>query len=245
MWKIALSVLVAVAGAQAQVSGDRLPRHVAGVVVDSGGKPIAEARIAHTGDRQIHQTGTDGRFEIDTTAPAFVVWQPGYLGELVRTQETNVHITLQKESRAFPICSAASLYLGVDNGWAGLLGFPKVAGVATTPQEYVREGPPGAVIRYYYLETGPPTRPIQHSLGFGDLLPLDFQVWESVKYEEVTFTAGDRTIIDARGELRDGNRWRNIGVNNERVWYADADPVTAKRLDQILGGACLKSHPFR
>ena len=95
-----------------------------------------------------------------------------------------------------------------------------VAGRLTTPQDRVWEGPPGAVFRYYYLEPGPPTRPIQHSPGLGDLLPLDFQVWESVKYEEVTFAAGDRTIIDARGEVRDGNCWRNIGVNNERVWYA-------------------------
>jgi hypothetical protein len=36
-----------------------------------------------------------------------------------------------------------------------------------------------------------------------------------VEYEEVTYDAGGLTIVDARGQLLNGNRWRRLGMFGE------------------------------
>jgi hypothetical protein len=95
--------LVALLGSlcvQAQSYRDLLlpqPRHMIGVVVDSDGTPVAEARIdhAHVGERA-PKTDVAGRFELDTDAPSVVIRKPGYHSKLLRTAEaTDVRITLK------------------------------------------------------------------------------------------------------------------------------------------------------
>jgi hypothetical protein len=66
-----------------------------------------------------------------------------------------------------------------------------------------------------------------------------------VKYEEVTYDVGGLMIIDARGQLQDGNRWRSLVKFGESASYSNIDEATAKILDQFLDGACLKSTPLR
>lgn len=73
--------------------------------------------------------------------------------------------------------------------------------------------------------------------------PPDLDVWRSVAYQEATFEVGVVTIIDARGQLPNGSRWRNLGKFGESASYSDVDEATAKLLDQFLDGACLKSAP--
>ena len=62
------------------------------------------------------------------------------------------------------------------------------------------------------------------------------RLWRSVKYEEVTFDWGGVTIIDARGQLPNGNRWRYLGMFGESASYSDMDEATAKILDRFLDG---------
>jgi hypothetical protein len=71
--------------------------------------------------------------------------------------------------------------------------------------------------------------------------PSDLDVWRSVSYEEATFDSGRLTIIDARGQFPNGDRWRHLGMFGESASYSDVDEVTAKILDQFLDGACLKA----
>jgi hypothetical protein len=241
MRKIALAVIL-VACAQAQGYGDYLPHPIrmTGVVVDSQGQPITGANIDNTGEDPL-QTGSDGRFELKTTAPAMVAWKAGYRSKLQRTQAADVRIELQKELRKFPICSPTGSYLGSANLSPSLLQFVNIKGVAATPQEHARES--DGFGRYYYLETQPPTMAIMHFSGLTPRVrrPSDPDVWHSIKYEETTFTVGDRTIVDANGEDHNGNRWRSLTVNGELVLYSGADAETAKRLDQVLDSACLAS----
>ncbi len=75
--------------------------------------------------------------------------------------------------------------------------------------------------------------------------PSDRDVWGSAKYEEVTYDVGGLTVIDARGQLPNGNRWRYLGKFGESASYSGIDGATAKILDQFLDGACLKSTPRR
>lgn len=241
MLKMTLALFFALGSGEAQGPSNHPlgTRHIVGTVLDPDGAPLAGARIEHTDEitRPFLQSDSKGGFQLDTTAPAFVVWKSGYRGELVRTQDPVVRITLRKERRAFPICSASAPYLGDDSAWAGSLQFPRIPGVNTTNPEHLREGP--GVVRYYYLTVGPPARPVQHRLDAGVLLPTEADVWQSAKYELDTFAVGGRTILDERGELPNGTRWRTLAEGRERVWYADADADIARRLDQILDGGCL------
>jgi hypothetical protein len=99
------------------------------------------------------------------------------------------------------------------------------------------------VIRNYYVKTNRGPQGIRHGSGpmwsFGT--PSDLDVWRSVKYEAVMYKVADWSIIDARGQFGNGNRWRNLVTFGESASYSDVDEETAKTLDRFLDGACLKS----
>src|ERR1051326_3842159 len=102
MWKLAIGVIFVPVCIQAQAFQDlMLPqvRRITGVVVDEGGKPVADARIDHPNDRRrAHQTDSEGRFEVDTRAPILVIRKPGLQSALLRTQDaTETRITLRSE----------------------------------------------------------------------------------------------------------------------------------------------------
>jgi len=249
MWKVVIGVILVMVCIQAQTFQDLLlpqARHITGIVVDPEGKPVVEARIDHTNDRlQAHQTDSEGRFEVDTRAPILVVRKAGFRSELVRMQDaTESRVTLQKlnENRLFPTCSNTGQYDGID-GWGAGFQFPRTSGVKASRQG--RDIDYGA--RNYYVATKQGPKGIMHGSGplwsFGT--PSDLDVWRSVKYEEVTYDVGGLTIIDARGQLPNGSRWRNLGKFGESASYSDMDEATARILDRFLDGACLKSRPRR
>ena len=248
MWKLVLGIILANAYTSGQVFQDLLLpewRHIVGVIVDEEGKPVAEARIEHTNDREILRAGLNGRFVLDTKAPAVVIRKAGFRSQLVRTREaTDVRIALQRltEPRAFPSCSSNGRFEGID-GWSALFRFPRISGVKSSPQGHdIDYG-----VRNYYVDTRQGPIGIRHGSGpswsYG--LPLDRYVWRSIQYEETTFDAAGLPIIDARGQFPNGNRWRNLGRFGESASYSDIDEVTAKILDRFLDGACLKSAPGR
>lgn len=74
-------------------------------------------------------------------------------------------------------------------------------------------------------------------------MPSDQDMWRSVNYEEIAYDIGGLTIIDARGQLPNGQRWRYLGKFDESASYSDIEEVTAKTLDRFLDGAC--SDPTR
>lgn len=71
-------------------------------------------------------------------------------------------------------------------------------------------------------------------------MPEDLDVWPSVKYEEITYDFGGVAVMDARGQLQNGNRRRYLGMFGESASYDDVDDAAAKTLDRFLDGACLK-----
>lgn len=223
MWKSVAGIVWAATLIQAQAfDGLLLPEagHTTGVVVDSEGKPIANAQIDHSNDlRKAHQTDANGRFELDTRAPILVIRKPGYRSEFVHTQEAEeIRITLQQsgKERTFPSCSKSGSYIGID-GWRSTFRFPRVsilkaggrAATLTTARETTRD------------------------------------VWRSIKYEEIAYKFGKATIIDARGQVPNGQRWRYLGMLGESASYSDVDEATAKVLDSFLDGVCSRSHSFK
>src|SRR6185437_6617119 len=249
MWKLAVGAMLVAACAWAQPLPDlRLPKsvHMAGVAVDAEGKPVAEADIDHAGYMwKTHQTDSTGRFTLDTRAPAIVIRTAGFRSVFIRTREaTDMRVVLPKlnEGRAFPICTDSPQYVGI-RGWSGSFQFPKIRGVKVSSQgndiDY------GA--QYYYVKTKHGRKAILHGAGamwsFG--IPSNQDVWRSVKYEEITYDVGRIAIFDARGEFANGNRWRFLGEFGESASYSDVDEATAKLLDQVLDGACMKPVPVK
>src|SRR5271169_3435853 len=85
------------------------PRSVSGVVVDPAGKPIAGAHIDHTDVKDQEQLFTDdqGRFQIQTGAPAIVVRKLGFSGERVRIQaDKPLRVVLRPATRTMPACTS-------------------------------------------------------------------------------------------------------------------------------------------
>jgi hypothetical protein len=245
MLRIASGLLLAVVCLEGQGRMDlRLPqdpRHIVGLVVDPEEKPVPEARLDHTNDnRQLHQTDTNGRFELNTQAPAIVIRKAGFQSELVQMQDaTEVRVALRKltGTRPFPSCSKTGPYEGI-SGWDASFQFSTVPGVTAGKQG--QDADYG--MRRYYVDTNQGPKGIMHGSGplwsFG--IPIDRDVWKSVKYEEVTYKFGDFTVMDARGQFQNGNRWRYLGKVGESASYSDVDEATAKILDKFLDGACLK-----
>jgi hypothetical protein len=97
--------------------------------------------------------------------------------------------------------------------------------------------------RDHGVETSEGPRVIKHGSGptWSSGLPEDFDVWRSVKYEEVVYAIGAFAIIDARGQLANEKWWRYFGKGGESAFYGDLDESPAKTLlDRVLDGACLK-----
>lgn len=243
MWKILTGILGAVAVLHSQPV-DRLllpqARHIVGLVLDSEGRPIREAYVDHSGDRPwSRQTDSEGRFILDTRAPAFVIRKSGFHSELVRTRDAaELRITLRKlDSKLFPTCPTAEGYVGIE-GWESVFRFLPLRGVEVSRQG--RDIDYGA--RSYYIKAKSGAQGITHGSGpmwsFG--LPRVYYVWRSLTYDEVTYDLGARTVIDARGQLPDGLRWRSLGMFSETASYYDVDPITAAVLDKFLDSACAK-----
>ena len=216
------------------------PRHIVGTVVDPEGQPVGDADIGHIGDRwQVHQTDLEGRFTVDTKAPSIVVRKAGFRSELVRTQDvTDIRVTLHKlnGSRTFPNCSNTGYFEGIE-GWSASFRFLRMSGVKASP--HVSDIDYG--VRYYSVATKHGRKGITHGSGpmWSLGAPSDLDVWQSAKYEETASDAGGLTIIDARGQLTDGSRWRYLGMVGESASYSGVDEATAKKLDQFLDGACV------
>lgn len=217
-------------------------REIVGYVMDTAGNPLAGASIVFAA-RQDPVTDADGRFEVNTDAPAIVVRKPGYRSEFVRLDAANVpRITIQKlkETMVFPTCTDGAHSVGIQ-GWSARFRFRKVRGIITKGQG----GDADFGQRFYRVNTPQGEKGISHGAGptwsFGD--PPAQDVWRLRAYGETVYTVEGVTIIDARGELQDGNRWRFLGMFGETVKYSDVDEATAKLLDRFLDNACLAPRP--
>jgi len=217
-------------------------RHITGVVVDADGKPMAEARIDHSGDRRrAYLTDSNGKFELDTDAPALVIRKPGFRSEWLRTPDSlPLRVTLQKVSQdaPFPSCSNKGTYTGID-GWRAVLMFPPIPSVIVSSQSIDTD----YATRSYYVETNSGPKGIRHGSGpmWSLGIPSDDDVWRSTEYRETSYEFGRQPIIDGWGKLPNGNHWRYLGKFGESAFYRDVDAETARILDRVLDGLCVKS----
>ncbi|MGJ5820257.1 carboxypeptidase-like regulatory domain-containing protein [Paludibaculum fermentans] len=249
MLRIAAGLFLINICVQAQGYSDHLlpqARHIAAKVLDDDGKPVEAARVDHTDiPGKAIMTDSAGRFVIDTRAPLIVIRKAGFQSEAVHTQDAGeLAITLHKRGadRSFPTCLKGQSYEGIE-GWSAAFQFPRISGVVARLQG--QDVDYGA--RSYYIQTKAGRKGIQHGSGpmWSVGLPYSPLVWSSIQYEERSFLLGNSTIIDARGQLSNGQRWRFLGKFGESASYSEVDEAAAKELDKVLDGACAYAHAAR
>ena len=211
-------------------------RSVSGVVVDPSGKPIVDAHIDHSDVTQDEQLFTDaqGRFHFQTRAPAMVVRKHGFDGQIFRTAgDRPLRIVLQPSARSIPPCTKTCDTL---KGPGHAFCFPVLPGFRASQQgSYI-----DSIMRVFTLLTKDGEREIL--LGSGPTwslgIPYTGDVWESTDYSERAYQLGDSDVVDARGTMRSGKRWRYLGTWGESASYYEADEKSAVLLDRFLDGVC-------
>ncbi|HVW07091.1 MAG TPA: carboxypeptidase-like regulatory domain-containing protein [Bryobacteraceae bacterium] len=217
-------------------------RHITGTVVDSGGKPIEKA-IVFSRNYRTAETGPDGRFETDTPDSAVVIRKAGFQSERILTQSASaMRVTLRPADRPnLPACSPDSGSVGLEDTVADFR-FPRITGVKYSDQGHDAD----YTSRSYYVGDRRTARGIMHgSGGMWSLgIPFDQDVLDSTEYRETVYPfrglGGPMMIIDARGRLPDGTRWRFLGKFAETASYRNVNDETAQMPDRVLDGVCLK-----
>lgn len=195
---------------------------VSGTVTDAAGKPVADARVDHTGKKVVApsilsgtpgetRTDADGRFRFEIDVPFVVVRKPGYESQRLRvTSDAQVSVTLQ------PIKAESRCKLSPA---------PEVKTREANDEDYTAT--------WFYIETkdGPKGILSGSGLMYSWGAPEDKQVWTSVEYSEAMAQNG---VIDAWGHTADGKYWRLRAVFGAAAHYYNVDRETAGQLDCVM-----------
>jgi hypothetical protein len=205
---------------------------IAGVVKDTSGKPLENARIDHTGktvvvspssfavkpSTVVRQLATDaihtdsqGQFRVLTDVPAIVIRKPGYESQRVLiTGDARLEITLHR-IRLTSRCKLSTQ--------------PTFKSKDANDSDYTA--------KWFYIEArnGPEGiisgRGPMYSWG----APNDDQVWTSVEYSEVMY---ENDVIDASGHSADGKYWRSRSIFGAAAQYYNQTRETAEQLDCVM-----------
>ena len=199
------------------------PFQLDGIVVDQNGHPVAGVWLGHTGNRKFpdaHETDRNGRFSLRTRAPRIVFRKPGFQSEAFTARtaaDLRISLTRLNETRKFPSCPGVDLF--------------------SKPSEFTFKIPP-VPLEFQHGQGRPG---FSHGNGYGYGLPPDPYVWQSTIYEEMIYS-GERKafVVDARGLLPNGNRWRFLGTAGESAFYLNINETAARELDRILDRACIQ-----
>src|SRR5258708_1054158 len=204
-----------------------------GMVTDTSGKALENARIDHTGKNVIVvptdlaikpspdeiRTDVKGHFRVVTDAPAFVVRKPGFESQRVRVSgDAHVKVTLQR------IKSTSRCKLSVPPVFK-TKGGNDVDYTATWFYIETKDGPQGII-----SGSGP-----TYSWG----APNDSQVWTSVEYAELML---DNGVVDASGHSAGGKYWRSRSIFGAAAQYYNQTRETAEQLDCVMDPIPIKVH---
>jgi hypothetical protein len=190
---------------------------------------------------QTAKTSREGRFEIETSAPAIVFRKEGFNAKYYRFErDANVEVQLDPIANSLRTCQTSADCRSL-NGFMSEFCLPTVPGIKATQQrndlDYGQ--------RLYLIQTATGRKRIQHAAGpMWSGLPLDEDVWSAVDYTERDYRDLEGfLIVDARGSTADGKRWRVLGRAFETASYRELSPDEANLLDRVLDGACLRLQP--
>lgn len=208
------------------------------MVVDHTGQALPGARIEASGIHPPPRTDDLGGFRLMTASEFVVVRKSGYQARRLATAGAlGVRVVLEPAGPEIPACPTH--LAGAARRWSQFR-FAPVADIA----ERAVESPRPTVERSLFSGTG---KILFHGAGmlWGFGWPPASRVLESVEYSEVVRTFGQREIIDSRGKLADGTRWRRVGTVSESIEYEGASESEARVLDRFLDGLCMAPTELR
>ncbi len=220
--------------------------HFSGRVVDESGHPIEGAFFNNTAMPSSEYlerfTNAEGIFDIWTSAPIIVLRKSGYSSIVLRPEDTNDRLfKMLPEHGTFATCGGSRSSKPAN---------PLQSSFKFRPTKQVRLLKKGYDVDYsfehYGIKSDNKTTSIlvgRSDAGGGWSTPLDQDVWNSVRYSERNSFINGIDVIDARGETKDGKRWRFLGRFTQSATYRDADPQTAAILDEFLDRTCLQLRP--
>jgi len=135
-----------------------------------------------------------------------------------------------------PVCSNPDRLVGMDFGSRGGLYFRPMKEIkATRPKTDTDH-----LYRHYYIASqGKKGLAIHHNTGVDWMGgPSDEDVWRSSYFEEVDYPGELDSIVDARGQMPDGSRWRSLGGFGKSASYYGVTKETADLFDRFLDSAC-------
>jgi hypothetical protein len=211
-------------------------------VVDENGRPIAGAFFDHT-DMDENEyaerfTNREGIFDIWTHAQRIILRKAGYASAIVHPEDTAKHKFKMNTAQSFPICPGSKPQSA--DPFDASLEFRRASEVVVVKT--------GMGADYTFTQYGikdhdntVQLRRVRSQPWFST--PNDNEVWLSVQYSERTYFVAGIEIVDARGITKEGKRWRELIRMYESLSYHDADPATAKLLDEFLDRTCLQLRP--
>jgi hypothetical protein len=234
---------------------------VSGVVVDSLGNPIAGALVDNAvvdvkgtnkpvweqgpyildiNGLQLREgstmTNADGLFAIKTWGPALIVRKAGYRSVRLSIPpggETSYRVVLSSEGvePIAPLCAAPAKFVRRNEA---TFYFPTdLRGVRPRSKSNLS----------FFIVTNSGRKNTEYGLGpdWGDGLTSWELVWRSVDYQEVVSDYGGLWLVDARGTMPNGQKWRYIGLPEESASYGDLRPDEAALFDQVFDELCLQA----
>ena len=205
---------------------------ISGTVTDAAGKPVATARIDHTGKTRVVlvrtdlnippspaeiRTDSEGRFRLETEARAFVIRKPGYVSQRIRVDgDARIKVTLSRIN-ATTRCTLEKP--------------PPIKTKQANDIDYTAT--------WYYIETERGPKGVLSGSGpvytFGG--PEDLEVWNSVDYNEFMLDSG---VVDAAGHLADETYWRSRSIFGSAAQYYKQTREDAKLLDCVMDRISVK-----
>ena len=219
---------------------------LSGVVTDGAGNPLPEVWISHTGLALGNsKTDSNGRFEIETRAPAIVFRKGGFQSRYLRIDnghENSLAIILAGPAPQMKSCNGASGCISLEF-FGGAFCLPKIRSVHVSKQgNDVDYG-----CRSLWITTPGGNVGVQHCSGglWGSGFPFDQDVWSASEYTEAAYQDREGFLItDARGKSPEGKYWRVLGHAFETVSYRRVSAQDGAVLDRVIDGACIKPARF-
>jgi hypothetical protein len=198
---------------------------IEGIVKDTSGRPLENARIDHVGKMVIvfspdpaikplpdeTRTDAEGHFRVSTTTPAFVVRKPGYQSERIRVNGDEKFDIVLKSISSTSRCNLSHP--------------PSFKTKAANDVDYTAT--------WYYIRTKAGNQGIISGSGgnYSWGAPSNQEVSTSVEYSEFMLASG---VIDAAGRSAEGKYWRIKSIFGSAAQYFGQTRETAEQLDCVM-----------
>jgi hypothetical protein len=210
-------------------------------VRDEAGRPIEEAQLQFSGSRLFEErTDTTGAIVITAKDSFALVRKPGFFSARVALNQPEVDVTLRRSDRVLKQCPPPT-FCG-----STTLCFPPFDKIVLRGRIPDTDHTMGVLGLASDRSRNAPQ--LTHGLGpnWSSGLPPLRDVELSTMFVEESFPLNEAIwVVDSRGTLGNGTRWRQIGIYGETVGFRTDNQKAAGEFDKYLDTLCLRPSPLK